>query len=283
MPKDPEGEIIPRTKIVVNGDEEQGTLSLNWKPESVSDDTEIWRYRSLKRYISILDEEYLWFSRPDQFEDPFEGSIPGENIRNRNKLYDSEINRARSTARHKYRYTTYLNCWYSEEHESDAMWRLYSNSGDGVAIKSTHGQLKHALEPIHSKNNPKKSTVKKATMGEVKYKDYNNSEIPVDSILAPLFHKRKAFEFEKEYRILVQFLPDELISGSGRSVGEQFNFKDLSPVGIPIPVDASELIEEVVVSPTASDSFVEIIESVTKIYGYDFDVVSSKLHKDPFF
>ena len=48
------------------------------------------------------------------------------------------------------RYTTHkvaaskfgVSCWHESEHESDAMWKLYSASGQGIAIESTIGQLR---------------------------------------------------------------------------------------------------------------------------------------------
>lgn len=283
MTKNLPGDITPTMSVIVNGDDEDGALNLDWKPEPVSDTTEIWRYRNLKRYISILDGEHLWFSRLDKFEDPFEGSIPRKNKEYRTESYRQEIDRGRSTAREAYAYMSYVNCWYNEEHESDAMWQLCSNNGDGIAIKSTHGKLKQALRPTPSTHNPKKDTVEKAVFGNVNYIDYNEEQTPTNSILAPIFHKRNAFEFEKEYRATVQFQPDELIYGSDKSKEGWFDFSELNPAGIPVPVDASKLIQEAVVSPTASDNFVETVKSVTKKYGYDFDVVQSDLHEDPFF
>jgi hypothetical protein len=59
-----------------------------WRPATCDKDGIIWRYRTLDRYKSILEDQYLWFARPDQFDDPFEGSIPRKNIEERMKKYD---------------------------------------------------------------------------------------------------------------------------------------------------------------------------------------------------
>ena len=36
----------------------------------------LWRYLSLEKFASLLYTQSLYFVRADQFEDPFEGSVP---------------------------------------------------------------------------------------------------------------------------------------------------------------------------------------------------------------
>lgn len=54
----------------------------------------LWRYMSFEKFVSLLSEESLFFSRVDKFEDPFEGFIPPSVTehyeRNRKNIYALE-------------------------------------------------------------------------------------------------------------------------------------------------------------------------------------------------
>jgi hypothetical protein len=43
---------------------------------------------------------------------------------------------------------TVVNCWCANECESEAMWKLYSDSGKGIAIQSRVKLFKAALEDV---------------------------------------------------------------------------------------------------------------------------------------
>ena len=38
-----------------------------------------------------------------------------------------------------------VSCWHIDEHESEAMWQLYTAAGQGIAIESTKARLESAL------------------------------------------------------------------------------------------------------------------------------------------
>ena len=40
---------------------------------------------------------------------------------------------------------TLINCWHEHDVESEAMWRLYSSSGDGVAVRTILTARTHQL------------------------------------------------------------------------------------------------------------------------------------------
>lgn len=69
------------------------------------------------------------------------------------------------------------------DHQSDAMWRLYCSSGEGMAIRSTIGRLKNALA----------ATPLRVFIADVKYIDYMAAFLPFDSELQPFVHKRISF------------------------------------------------------------------------------------------
>lgn len=266
MTEIPEGEFESWSEITAGTGENQKLQFDDWEPNIPRTNKEIWRYRSLKRYVSILNQEYLWFSRPDKFDDPFEGSLPRKNIEQRHKEYNSSTVDSRSAIRYYYRLTSYVNCWYSEQHESDAMWRLYADTDNGLAIKSTPARLKNALQ-----------NSEKSTYGEVEYRDYDSFLIETENPLAPLFYKRNAFKFENEFRILLHYFADDLYGASAE------NAKEIQPDGLPVPVDVGDLINEVVLSPSSSKEFENNVRRITEEYGYEFNIVKSELEKSPYF
>src|SRR5579885_861214 len=97
------------------------------------DDTMIWRYMSMSKFLSLLISRSLYLTQCDRLEDPFEGTLP------RNSTPDERRDAA------KMRHMMYVNCWYMNEHESAAMWKLYSAAGDGIAVQSTIGRLKRCF------------------------------------------------------------------------------------------------------------------------------------------
>lgn len=263
-----EGEFLPVGDISIESKDGRRitTKDRNWRPNNYNEDGTIFRYRDIEQYESILRDQYLWFARPDQFDDPFEGSLPRKNIEERIEHYGEREEEIRGLIRFVHRYLIYVSCWYNEDHESEAMWKLHSENGNGLAIKSTPSKLKSAMEASD-----------KAVFGRIKYKDYESYKIDATSPIAPIFHKRNAFKYESEFRVLLQF------NGDSRGGTDPTALKDLQPVGIPISTEIEDLVEEVVVSPTASEEYKSDVRSVTEEYGYDFDIVTSELLSSPIF
>lgn len=95
----------------------------------------IWRYLDLARFLDLLTSSQIYFSRIDKFEDPYEGFVPA------NDDYLKGI-------AHLFNYINkfyYANCWHINENESAAMWKLYLDSRNGIAIQSTVNRLKKSL------------------------------------------------------------------------------------------------------------------------------------------
>lgn len=51
----------------------------------------LWRYIDLPKYLSMLAQNALWFSRADLLGDPFEGSMSNMNVLLRPAVYDGKI------------------------------------------------------------------------------------------------------------------------------------------------------------------------------------------------
>ncbi|MGZ6219873.1 MAG: hypothetical protein ACXWMV_07730 [Syntrophales bacterium] len=148
-----------------------------------------------------------------------------------------------------------VNCWHKSEHESEAMWRLYSVSGHGIAIESTIGQLKASLP-----NRPG------LIVESVQYVDFDKDFIPKTMESGQLFAfllKRKSFEHEKVLRAAIP-LPEE---GKGTLV----------------ECNLDTLISRIHISPSAPAYFREVLENLCagKVRNLEKPVVQSRMFNAP--
>lgn len=130
------------------------------------------------------------------------------------------------------------------------MRELYQNSEYEIAIQSTYDRLEKSLVGYNE-----------TYVSKVKYIDYRKEIIKDDHTLIPFLYKRKSFEHEKEIRAIIQVFLDK-------------NDK----YGMNVGVNIDKLIERIYVSPIAPQWFFNVVKSVTQKYGYDFEVIQSKLY-----
>ena len=95
-------------------------------------DAILWRYMDFTKFVSLLEKRALFFARADQLGDPFEGAIPINNIKSRYtslkpKLSAKEI-LMYEHLRIELRRLTLISCWHESNHESEAMWKIYSSA-----------------------------------------------------------------------------------------------------------------------------------------------------------
>lgn len=227
-----------------------------------SDDTVIWRFMDLAKFVSLLKDKALFMTRADKFDDQFEGAVCTEEDEDKyNEAltdYFADISNGRPTPKHLVedihegnrllRQNSYINCWYEGKHESMAMWRLYASGKEskGVSIKTTVGQLKKAIGSW-------------VEIGRIEYIDYSTQWLNVNEAL---WRKRLSFEYEHEVRI-------RIISKTGLSkTPEEY---------MTLPVDLNELIEAVYVSPMAEPWFKDVVVDLLEKYGVKKAVYHSAL------
>jgi hypothetical protein len=223
--------------------------------EAVPDSTTIWRYMKFDRFVDVLKTQALWFSRPCQFDDRWEGLFPPSYLR-RTRQYanvngipfeEFDLDFRKRLLRH--RYAHFVNCWHISEHESDAMWKVYALAPHGIAIQSTAGDANECLRPHNS--------------GRVIYYDPSH-DVRSPTIFGPhdILFKRSSFSCEREYR----FWLDDAELLEKIEAGTQFRVEDLSrgqQLGI---TDVQRLIKNVVVAPGTSDEFVEQVRGACAEY-----------------
>ena len=143
------------------------------------------------------------------------------------------------------------SCWHANENESEAMWRIYSALGSGVAIETTVGNLRSVLDAAEN-----------IQIARVRYIDFE-VETDEDSKSLFLLCKRKSFQHEQEVRAIVH------VKKPGSSLS--------------IPCDLSALITRVYVSPSATTVFEDAVRQLCSgiLNGLKFSVQRSRLLEPP--
>lgn len=211
----------------------------------------------LARFVSLLTTQSLYFACPTEFDDPYEGLLPRSHAEAVSSVLQGQIDQSLSFWKEKFATraipSQYLDtmfkahadqirmapktaasrfgvsCWHESEYESDAMWRLYSTSGQGIAIESTVEQLKTSL-----------GDRKGLQIDRVRYMDFDRDPIEKGHKRYALFIKRKSFEHERELRAAI------LLPGKGKGVLVKCNLETLvtrvhvSPLIKPFVKDAIE-------------------------------------------
>lgn len=235
----------------------------------------------LSKFMHLLQTRSLFFSRASMLGDPFEGAAPGQNVmwrqhvmQNRHTdptlvpwrhLTDEQLSQQFMNSSQWYsqfRHQVAVNCWHMSEHESVAMWKVYSQSSDAVCIQTTYRKLAACL-PAYT------------YMGMISYIDYDNGWVREDNGFYRMMHKRKQFEYEREVRAVAwEELPDEHGEGVIRS---NINYSGLS-----VPIDLS-FIESVVVSPSSTGWFFDVVRNSVSQYALPAFVFQSSLARLPAF
>ena len=226
----------------------------------------------ITKYLSLLEKKSLFFSRADCLGDPFEGSLPStEGQKNLTEIVTKEA-KLRGISSDKIipvhdsiRKCSFVCSFHMNDHESAALWSIYTKTQQGVSIQSTFRRLcdcfhDYSSNPIH--------------IGMINYIDYRTATISIEDAFLPLLHKRKSFECEKEIRAAIAF-PKELYPSP--HVEKIYD----SPLGLNITADLNILIERIFVAPTTEKWVKELLISVTQKYGIDKPIEQSSLDASP--
>ena len=186
-------------------------------------------------------------SRSDKFEDQYEGTFSEPTFEEIKKL---AINNPEFLNYYKtHREKVAISSWHINEYESFAMWQIFTQNSEGLAIQSTIGRLQKALKP---------ETNLKQYIGQVNYIDYKKEYIPFDDLFFPFLFKRKSFQYEREVRIISDTADTAITINDG----------------IKINVDISQLIDKIYIHPKSENWYKNlVIELVSKL---DFDITIEK-------
>lgn len=150
--------------------------------------------------------------------------------------------------------------WHENDYESAAMWKLYSDLENGIAIQSTFKNLKECFfedEPD-------------VVIWKVEYFNYNEDSIPWGNklyIYKPFVYKRRSLN-------------------TNMKLGPSFLFvmkKNEITNGIYVPVSLDILVEKIFVSPKAPKWFLDLVRSISIKCGLDKEVIQSDLYNGPLY
>ncbi len=216
-------------------------------------DTIVWKYLDLSKFLDLLLSQKLFMSRSDKFEDQYEGTFSEPTFEEIKKL---AINNPEFLNYYKtHREKVAISSWHINEYESFAMWQIFTQNSEGLAIQSTIGRLQKALEP--EKN-------LKQYIGQVNYIDYKKEYIPFDDMFFPFLFKRKSFQYEREVRIISD------------TSDTKININD----GIKINVDISQLIDKIYIHPKSENWYKNLVIQLVSKLGFDIEIEKSDLESD---
>jgi hypothetical protein len=160
-------------------------------PQPQDTSVRVWRYLDLAKFIWILENQKLWLSRLDSLKDPYEGSTPTVLSAARDQLFPEPAweqfrNQQKQLNRNNRAYT-YVSCWHLGNAESEAMWRLYCQDKQGIALQTSYKKLVESIahDPY-------------LYIGYVTYIDYEHEWwFPDNNMFYPLMHKRVSFAMNK--------------------------------------------------------------------------------------
>jgi len=231
------------------------------QPELVEpvENVKLWRYMDLAKLLSMFENKGLFFTVSRIFRekyDYFEGAYPDHWL----EFYFPEGAREGFQNLCDTFWAFHgINCWHINEYESDAMWKIYSSRGYGIAIQSTFERLKASF----------KETDTEVFAGIVHYIDYSKETVPYDKAIKAYFYKRKIFEHEKEFRVVAEYSLEEPYTPGIN--------------GCYIKSDLNQLIQNIYLSPTTSKWIKLLLESLLSKYEITAKVIQSEVIKKPKF
>lgn len=291
---------------------ERLAIHSEWEPRIPSDETVIRRYLTFDRFESLLEESGLWFSRIDGFSDQFEATLPKPNADLRDAVKhlsgtDTEGVDHNEKMRDRRDEKTYINCWRIGEDESAVFWDAYIGNELGLAVETTVGDFRRAIDMevsdgyIESYRQYADSTgrdrlealedvydqLSKLQIGEVEYVDYDETPIPGSQMsYSRYFHKRNAFEDEREFRAVFEderaLTPEydgvDSAQLHGLLTGEEMH---TSKSGRYVSADTATLLDRVVLAPNSPGPLNELVELTLRDHGLEIPVTRSRLDKQP--
>lgn len=252
-----------------------GTLDV-----SVEENQFLWRYMDFAKFVSMLHQRGLYFTRAGNFKDQFEGAAglssreiewdqhyldffrsairtppPGplppeksaEEIDKEAEKLLEQLKGAYSNSRN-----LLVSCWHANDVESEALWQIYCpGSTPGLAIRTTVSGLWEATSDDPS-----------SVIGRVHYMDFRKSFASGDQ---RIFCKRSSLRHEREVRAVLA--NDRLAPNEGRILA----------------CELGDLIEEVVVSPFAPSWFGDVVSETMLRFGRQFPMRHSEISEAPFY
>jgi hypothetical protein len=195
----------------------------------------LWRYMDFWKLEDMLTRSALYFSRPDQFKDPFEGRFSLGNATTMSAsdaafyaAYRMEpLNKQLEAGQEIMRRVVFISCWQRGSKESREMWDAYTSGPESVVI-STSAKALYLFVDGQIVKSP------------VKYHGDSFPRTEFDHTTL-FFYKPALYRFEHEFRMLLT--PGEHESIRGDEVGRR------------VPIRLKKIVRRVITHPKASEEF----------------------------
>lgn len=222
---------------------------------NLSDDPEtiVWKYLDLSKFLDLLLSKKLFMSRSDKFEDQYEGTFSEPTYEEIRKIAENNPKFLNYYKSHREKIA--ISSWHINEYESFAMWQIFTKNNEGLAIQSTVGRLKEALQPERKTEQ---------YIGEVNYIDYKKEYIPFNDTFFPFLFKRKSFQYEREVRIISDVTSNKIELNDG----------------LKIDVDIHHLIEKIYIHPKSENWYKNLVIQLMEQLGFNFSIEKSDLESD---
>lgn len=175
---------------------------------------DIYRIISFPAFVNLITTKDEVFVHPLKWEDTHEGlyyTLLNDKEKRENlllKLYKKYDNDTIATLTNIIKVLicpcyTYAQCW-STLSESDALWRIYDSEKASVQLHSTVDSLRKCFKPKgNNKISIKNMRYDLTGSNDEMFKHLEKIILKSRKILDPFFHKRSAFEHEREKRIII--------------------------------------------------------------------------------
>jgi hypothetical protein len=232
----------------------------------------IWRYMSFAKFVCMLQTRRLYFATRGELtnDDKWEGVYPLKKAQRaaraawefEKKYSPSKIDKMADAFGEQQvaklgRFG--VNCWHLSDFESAAMWKVYGDNSQAVAVESTVGRL---VETVSTSDHD-------VWIGEVEYFQPPKYDPPIEEVVLSLFRKMACFTYEAEVRAAIELTDLDI------RLKKQQEWP-----GIDVPLDT--LIEKVRISPRAQKWFMTTVHQELVKYGLPHvDVFGSYMDVDP--
>lgn len=262
----------------------------------------LYRIISLETFLDIIVNKRERYVRPATWEDTFEGYLFSKlkNSADRKRIVEYWYHEVCSNncqnviinMMHldgsKY---VYGQCW-SELSESDALWRIYSYGNHSIQIQTSEEDLEKLLTERNIKG-----TIRKIEYDITSEKDLLEKQLLQSAqegyAYTPFLHKRKAFEHEKEHRVLIYDTKCEGVSKfktyaansnfaqniKGKNLDDdsivdliiknidEFKSQDEVPGNFYIEnINLDQYIRKITINPLAEEWYVKLIQDICSDY-----------------
>lgn len=205
----------------------------DWPYSSIHPSETLWRYMDFWKFETLLHNSALYFSRPDKFDDSFEGRFMPANLTTmsasdaafyaayRLDLSSEQVRQSQEVMRR----CVFICCWRRASMESREMWHAYTSGPESVVITSSAKALAKFLP-------------QKILQSPVKYHREDYARTAFDN-LSIFFYKPRQYDIEREFRLLL--VPDGPIK--------------LVEIGRLVPIRLNKIVHRVITHPKASKEF----------------------------